>query len=168
MSYGNELLSLAPQVFGDRTLAEHEVVGELMGQLADADSSAYPYRHIFVRLRDIEAVSLSTMQRTVSFDASVEAGAVPAAGAPRSLEAGPQQIRSPRSALTALIDSQSNRCGGARVLVRVSGAVAFQQVCVMRMEHKMPEISASKVSAKSASKVNYASVLRSRRWIPGI
>ena len=99
------------QVFGDRTLAEHEVVGELMGQLADADSSAYPYRHIFVRLRDIEAVSLTTMQRTVSFDASVEAGAVPAAGALRSLEAGPQQIRSPRSALTALIDSQANRCG---------------------------------------------------------
>lgn len=97
-------------VFGDRTLAEHEVVGELMGQLADADAAGYPYRHIFVRLRDIDAVSLTTMQRTVSFDTSVDVGAAPAPadGGPRSLEAGPTQSRSPRSALTALIDSQPN------------------------------------------------------------
>lgn len=105
-------VSLAPQVFGDRTLAEHEVVGELMGQLADTDAAGYPFRHIFVRLRDIDAVSLTTMQRTVSFDTSVDAGAAPAGSGLRSLEAGSTQSRSPRSALTALIDSQPNRCGG--------------------------------------------------------
>lgn len=87
-----------------------------MGQLADADAASYPYRHIFVRLCDIDAVSLSTMQRTVSFDTSVDGGAGPGvgtapAGGQRSLEAGPAQSRSPRSALTALIDSEANRCG---------------------------------------------------------
>ena len=98
------------QVFGDRTLAEDEVVGELMGQLVDAGSSSYPYRHIFVRLRDIEAVSLTSMHRKISFDASIDPGAALHPGVRRSLEAGSTQLRSPRSALTALIDSQPNRC----------------------------------------------------------
>lgn len=96
------------QVFGDRTLAEHEVVGELIGQLAGADSAPSPYRHIFVRLRDIEAVSMTTCnQRTLSFDLSGNEGEISS-----RLVSGHAQsahVRSSHSALTTLIGSQAEK-----------------------------------------------------------
>ena len=79
-----------------------------MGQLANSDSAPSPYRHIFVRLQDIDAVVMTTsMQRTLSFDlAESEAETSSRLSQGASI---PPHSRSQRSALTALIDSQSQR-----------------------------------------------------------
>ena len=100
------------QVFGDRSLAEHEVVGVLAAQLQAASGSgaADSSRHIYVRLRDIDAVSLTTRaQRTLSLRSpTADSGGGLHGGS--SFVGGRKGVVGPRSALTALLDEDSSRC----------------------------------------------------------
>ena len=82
------------------------MVGELAAQLQAAGAAGDGSRHIYVRLRDIDAVSLTTRtQRTLSLRSPTGAAG---AGGPESN--GRRALPGARSALTALLDEDSSRC----------------------------------------------------------
>lgn len=62
-------------IFGNKELLEHETVAEVMRQSAvGGDNSAGQYLHIFVRLADVEGVSLQTLGRQGGMAFSSTAG----------------------------------------------------------------------------------------------
>lgn len=60
-------------IFGERELLGHEIIGDIAKQAPDSSQ----YKHIFLKLADLESVSVSTLKRDVAMPTAATGSATP-------------------------------------------------------------------------------------------